>query len=331
MEKGLVSVITPCYNGEKFIEQYVNSLLTQKYKKLEIIFVNDGSVDSSEELILTAKQRLINEGYSFKYFKIENQGAASACNYALKHITGEYIILFDIDDILLPEAISIKVEFLNKNLEYGIIRNNGYFVSADDPNVNLKSFIQGYETKEEESLFEDLLYGISYNWPGSFMIRTCDFIKGNQGLEIYCSQFGQNLQFMLPVAYVSKSYFINMYLMKYLRHENAHSAVRTYEKMLSLYNGYMENRVEILKGMHLSEETLNQYVKEIYIRFSKIRLELAEQYHMKDDMDREYHFLKNKKRLSFRERKEYYFSRYAFLRRIAKIKNEVMRKKKYVE
>ena len=51
IEKGLVSVLTPCFNGEKFIDRLLDSILLQDYRKIEFIFVDDGSIDSTGDII----------------------------------------------------------------------------------------------------------------------------------------------------------------------------------------------------------------------------------------------------------------------------------------
>ena len=50
MEEGLVSIITPCFNGERYVEEFFNSILNQTYPKIEVIFVNDGSTDGTGKI-----------------------------------------------------------------------------------------------------------------------------------------------------------------------------------------------------------------------------------------------------------------------------------------
>ena len=50
MEEGLVSIITPCFNSERYVEEFFNSILNQTYPKIEVIFVNDGSTDGTEKI-----------------------------------------------------------------------------------------------------------------------------------------------------------------------------------------------------------------------------------------------------------------------------------------
>ena len=111
----LVSVLIPCYNGEKFIDRCFSCLLNQDYDYVEIIFVNDGSNDNSSKIAYSYKNKLEQKGYSFKYVYQSNGGAASAINTALKLVTGKYIMLYDVDDIIFRTAISEKVKFLEVN------------------------------------------------------------------------------------------------------------------------------------------------------------------------------------------------------------------------
>lgn len=321
MEQDLVSIITPCYNGARFISQYIESLKNQTYKKLEILFINDGSTDESEVLINKRKQELLKLGYQFRYYSQSNQGAAAATEIALWHMNGEYFLLHDVDDILLPNAIEVMASFLKCNPHYGMVRCNGYYVKSDNIENIMGTFDSNHQSGREDKLFEKLLYGETYNWPGSFMIRTEDFIQSNHNLDIYHSRYGQNLQVMLPVAFYFDSYFIDMCLMKYIRHKDSHSMATTYLHMKDLYNGYQENRIKILDSLNLAEDKRDEYVHEINICFSKIRLELAEANKVIEDMDKEYFFLKKNKSLNYNDKKAYYFLRSKILNKLLCLKN----------
>ena len=81
-----VSVIVPVYNGEKYIARCIDSLLKQTLKEIEIIIINDGSVDKTDEII---NSYLPDE--RIKYFKRTNHGIGSTRNFGLKQASGEYI------------------------------------------------------------------------------------------------------------------------------------------------------------------------------------------------------------------------------------------------
>ena len=93
-----VSVIVPIYNTSKLLEKCVNSIVKQSigFDNIELILVNDGSADDSEDII----KRLIKEYPSIKYFYKENGGQGSARNLGLKEASGEFISFVDSDDYI---------------------------------------------------------------------------------------------------------------------------------------------------------------------------------------------------------------------------------------
>ena len=108
--KTLVSVIIPTHNRANLIERAINSVLSQTYKNIELIVVNDGSTDQTEKIIL--------EKYpSIRYFNQENQGVSAARNVGVKNSTGNYIAFLDSDDEWLPEKIKKQMEKILNSTE----------------------------------------------------------------------------------------------------------------------------------------------------------------------------------------------------------------------
>ena len=99
----LVSVCIPAYNCEKYIGQALQSVSTQTYPNIEVIIVDDGSIDDTLNVI----RRVIDE--RVKVIITLNKGAAAARNLAYQNSTGEYIIFFDADDLLSPDFIAQQV------------------------------------------------------------------------------------------------------------------------------------------------------------------------------------------------------------------------------
>lgn len=91
-----ISIIVPIYNAEKFIRKCVDSLLNQTKKELEFILINDGSTDSTHDILKTYKDKRI------KYFKNKNQGIGKTRNFGIEKATGKYIIFIDSDDYIEP-------------------------------------------------------------------------------------------------------------------------------------------------------------------------------------------------------------------------------------
>jgi len=127
-----VSVNICCYNSKRFIKETIESVLTQTFNDFEVIIINDGSIDSTEEIIKKFGDPRI------RYFYQENRGLSTSRNKAISLAKGEYIALLDHDDLWEPEKLKLQVEFLDKNPAVGIISSDGHTISEN--NKILKRF-----------------------------------------------------------------------------------------------------------------------------------------------------------------------------------------------
>lgn len=108
--KGLISVILPVYNGEKYLKEAIQSLLSQTYSHFEIIAYDDGSTDSSLEIIRSFQDKRI------RLFKNdENCGLITTLNKALGEARGEFIARMDADDICLPDRFEKQINYFKWN------------------------------------------------------------------------------------------------------------------------------------------------------------------------------------------------------------------------
>ena len=114
--KDLVSVIIPCFNHGKYIQESVNSVLNQTYENIEIIIVNDGSDD---EYTL----KILNEIDNSKIIVIHtrNQGLSAARNNGIKIASGKFILPLDSDDLIHPSFLEKTVPILIKNNNIGLV------------------------------------------------------------------------------------------------------------------------------------------------------------------------------------------------------------------
>ncbi|MGE5474758.1 MAG: glycosyltransferase [Ignavibacteriales bacterium] len=102
-----VSIIIPVYNGSDYIREAIDSALAQSYKDIEVIVVNDGSDDAgkTEEICESYKDRIL-------YFYKANGGVASALNFGIQQMTGDYFSWLSHDDVYYPEKIETQVNKL---------------------------------------------------------------------------------------------------------------------------------------------------------------------------------------------------------------------------
>ncbi|KAB2867528.1 MAG: glycosyltransferase family 2 protein, partial [Bacteroidales bacterium] len=99
----LISVIIPTYNAERFIIETLTSVINQSYTHWECIIIDDGSTDSTKEII----DEYCKADNRIKYYYQKNSGPSVARNVGVKIALGEYIQFLDSDDVLLPERFEI--------------------------------------------------------------------------------------------------------------------------------------------------------------------------------------------------------------------------------
>lgn len=97
----LISVIVPIYNTEKYLRKCIESILSQSYRNIELLLINDGSPDSSAEIC----REYLDKDKRCYYFEKENGGLSDARNYGIERATGEYITFVDSDDFLMDLAL----------------------------------------------------------------------------------------------------------------------------------------------------------------------------------------------------------------------------------
>ena len=245
----MVSVIIPCYNAARYIDRSIKSVYEQDWQCIELIVVDDGSIDRSADCIHAWEPKfLLRDGYSLLYIHQENRGLGGAIKTALEYINGQYISLLDADDRYMPTSISEKAKYLDDHPEQSIVRSNGYIVSGE------RKWLFTYNAREKiGDLFEMLMHGETFNWAGSYMVRADVLLSFYKERAFYPSRFGQNLQIMIPVSYKNKSGFIDKPLMEYIRVENSltkeRDPVRAKEK--SVKNAYgCQGDWEVQKKYH---------------------------------------------------------------------------------
>lgn len=157
-KKGKISVIIPVYNGEKYLSQAIDSVLTQSLRPHEIIVVNDGSTDNTEDIC---------KGYgdNIRYVKQENKGAASARNEGINIAQGEYLSFLDADDLWMENRLSQGMEAMKK-----------------DPSIAMAfGMVEEFYSPETDETFRDRykcsnipLKGLH---PGTLLIRKEDMFR----------------------------------------------------------------------------------------------------------------------------------------------------------
>ena len=108
-----VSVILPAYNAASFLPDSINSVLTQTYENIELIIIDDGSTDDTENIVRSFTDKRLH------YIQTQNQGNYFARNRGLKEASGDLIALIDADDIWLNNKLEKQVRVFQDNADLG--------------------------------------------------------------------------------------------------------------------------------------------------------------------------------------------------------------------
>ena len=111
--QGKVSIVSTCYNKEKYISKMLESVITQEWDNIELILVNDGSTDGTRNIIKDYEPKFKNRGYDVTVVDQENAGCCAAVYAGLLRMTGDYFCLVDCDDWIEPKYISHLANWLD--------------------------------------------------------------------------------------------------------------------------------------------------------------------------------------------------------------------------
>ena len=127
----LISIVVNCFNGEKYLKECLNSILSQSYKNYEVIFWDNNSTDKSKLIFLDIKDN------RFKYFSDnEHVTLYGARNKALKVTNGKYIAFLDVDDMWYPDKLEKQVKVMEKKSEIGFCYSGFKFLSEESKRLN---------------------------------------------------------------------------------------------------------------------------------------------------------------------------------------------------
>lgn len=171
--KPLVSVIVPVYNGEKYISECIESIINQDYDNIELIVVNDGSTDSSLNIL----ENFASKDKRIRIISKENGGVSLARNEAIRNMQGKYFCLVDQDDCIAPDYVSYFLRLIRENnTEIAIVPQARRFMGKKpEKTLDEKDFIEVWSGNK--AVCEMLYYNIIIA-PWNKMIST-DLIKRN--------------------------------------------------------------------------------------------------------------------------------------------------------
>lgn len=245
-----ISIIVPFLNAENCIESCIEMLLKQTYENIEIVLVNDNSVDDSESLI---QKYLLNE--KIKYYKTQKDtvGNAKARNLGIEKCTGDYFIFVDVDDYIDNNLLENLSKYIDEG--YDLIKYKITFVSENGEEIKkVKGPVFENLTGEEafnKLCFEDVLV----DSPCAYLIKKEIFIENDLTFKenTYHEDFGLIPRVILMAKKVASC---NIYGYFYVQSENSimrdekKSVKKAYDKLF-----FYDDMAQYLENFNVSKRT----------------------------------------------------------------------------
>lgn len=239
-----VSIIIPTYNVEKYVFRAIESCIAQTYKNIEIIIVDDGSTDSTREIIeeYCLKDKRIKNIYQ------KNFGVSSARNKGIENAKGDFLIFLDSDDWLEIETIEYLVSQQLKNPKYFVMAN---FRSVYLDKLLNKQDRKILKTKEERLLSKDILKNFMYS---KYRIKSsCYKLFSSKILKKYNIKFndeihhGEDGLFVFEyLLLVKKVLYSNKVLWNILERQDSASREKKFNKKLFTAIKAVEKMIQLV-------------------------------------------------------------------------------------
>ena len=273
-----ISVIVPVYNKEAYIERCLNSIIKQTYTNTEIIIVNDGSTDNSQSVINKYK-----ESYPklIKTYEKKNCGVASARNYGIEKVTGDYFLFVDADDYIDLDLIQKLIDIL-KYQEIDIIKYKTRIIKNDTEELNDGPV---FEVADGQDAFNKLCFADKLiDTPCLYLFNT-KFFKDNNfsfASNMYHEDFG-----LIPLVIIKANTFVSSNICGYNYIQVDDSIIRNddYEKTLKKANDLLyhyDNMIKEISNAEISKKTKDNikiyYTNAILNRVNELNEEDKKEY-----------------------------------------------------
>lgn len=195
MKSSKVSVIIPTYNRAHYLPATIESVLQQTFQDFEIIIVDDGSTDNTQEVLKPYLERSPNK---IRYYYKENRGCASARNHGLEKANGKYIAFLDSDDLFELRKLEIQVGMLDQHPEIGFVYSDAY---AFDETTKTQFISRAVRPDKNSSIVFDL-FMTTLLAPGAPLFRRECFREDRYDEHL---KYNEDTDLFLRIAYKFKA------------------------------------------------------------------------------------------------------------------------------
>lgn len=260
----LVSIIVPVYNSERYAEKCINSILEQTYKNIELIIIDDGSIDNSGYLC----DVFAKEDRRVKVKHVKNSGVSAARNKGIKIATGKFIQFVDSDDYIEPNMIEALTNEINKNVDIvfcgykRISKDKNGIINVENINLYNQDDITRKIFLNEFGVFFKNYY-INYLWN---KLYVTDIIKKFNIKFDNSVNWGEDLMFNLEyLGYCNNITIIDKHLYNYINY-NSNSITSTFNK--ELYTNQQNMYKAVRKFLFSNNEYSGKNKEMVEIKFT---------------------------------------------------------------
>ncbi len=254
-----VSIIVPVYNVEKYLRKCIDSILSQTLKEIEVICVNDGSTDSSLQILKEYAEKdsrivIINK---------ENAGYGHSMNRGLSKATGEYIGIVESDDFIEPNMFEIFYKAI-KNNDCDVVKSDYYEYWGEENKIIKKNLIKKEKANKIINPKEDS-YPLTLKQTIWSAIYNREFLLKNNinFLETPGASF-QDISFQFKAFACAEKIMLLEEAFIYYRQDNLNASVKNKDKVYCVCNEYKEieeflNKNEELKEYFVNIKNINKF------------------------------------------------------------------------
>ena len=274
-----ISIIIPVYNTAKYLKRCFDSVLAQSYKDFEMVIINDGSTDNSEQIINEYKNKYPD---LISYYSKPNTGVASTRNFGIEKAKGEYIMFLDSDDYIDKALLKTLEQYINKDID--LIKFKLQRVNREGKLLELVPGATFENTSGQDGFNKLYSTDVLLDSPCVYLIKKDIFTNNNLKFKVGTEHedFGL-MPFVIVLAKTMIS--INFYGYYYVQSDNSITRNEDYKKTLKKeYDAlaHYDNAMKFLEKLKLDKLTKQNvkiyYTNAIILKTKELQPEDQEKY-----------------------------------------------------
>ena len=258
--KGLISIIMPVYNSEKYVSEAIESVRNQSYKKWELVIVNDGSTDGSSEII----DAYAKQDSRIRVFHKENEGVSMARNFALEQVSGKYITFIDSDDVYHVDRLKRMLQVFEQYTNCDIVFSRHKEFKGS---LNLNEIITS-ETIEisDDNILKKVISDSNNHFVWNTMLKS-EIAKKEKFAQL---RFAEDFCYIRDCAYYCRKMAVLDDILYFYRRDNENAMTSHFfsEKYVPDYMKLVENIYHFCKSHKLEDNFYKKMVAHEYAQNS---------------------------------------------------------------